>query len=61
MRSSSHTTVLLALMLPLAAAPGLLAQTPALRAGSDASSSVRIDLPPDSPVTLISASTASLR
>ena len=57
MRSSSHTTALLALMLPLAAAPGLLAQTPALRAGGDASSSVRIDLPADSPVTLISAST----
>jgi len=48
----------LAVMLPLAVAPGLLfAQTTALRAGSDASSSVKIDLPADSPVTLISAST----
>ncbi|HVY92162.1 MAG TPA: hypothetical protein VHA14_05420, partial [Bryobacteraceae bacterium] len=52
------SSVLLAAMLPLAGAPAaLLAQTPALRAGSDASSSVKIDLPADSPVTLISAST----
>jgi hypothetical protein len=52
------SNVLLAAMLPLAGVPvALLAQTPALRAGSDASSSVKIDLPADSPVTLISAST----
>ncbi|HVW09793.1 MAG TPA: hypothetical protein VHC90_14490 [Bryobacteraceae bacterium] len=58
MRNSRCSTVWLAVMLPLAGAPvALLAQTSALRAGSDASSSVKIDLPPDSPVTLISAST----
>ncbi|HXE64065.1 MAG TPA: hypothetical protein VN519_11030 [Bryobacteraceae bacterium] len=57
MRNSGYITALIALMLPAALAPGLFAQAPALRAGSDASSSVKIDLPADSPVTLISAST----
>jgi hypothetical protein len=58
MRNSSHSAILLVALLSGAAAPGLLlAQTSSLRAGSDASSSVKIDLPADSPVTLISAST----
>jgi len=40
------------------AMPGVVcAQQTNLTAGSDASSSVKIDLPADSPVTLISAST----
>jgi hypothetical protein len=53
---------LLAALVSLAAAPGfLLAQAPALRAGSDASSSVKIDLPADSPITLISAATDQSR
>ncbi len=37
------------------------AQQPALSAGSDAASSVKIDLPADSPVTLISTSTGQSR
>src|SRR5579862_3363325 len=37
------------------------AQQSGLSAGSDASSSVKIDLPADSPVTLISASTGQSR
>lgn len=45
-----------------AALPGVLcAQQPSLSAGSDAASSVKIDLPADSPVTLISASTGQSR
>ena len=44
-----------------AAAGAVHAQQQTLRAGSDASSSVKIDLPADSPVTLISASTDQSR
>ena len=49
---------LLAIVLPAGA---LCAQQTPLSAGSDASSSVKIDLPADSPVTLISASTGQSR
>ncbi len=50
------------LFLVAAALPGtLFAQQSPLSAGSDAASSVKIDLPADSPVTLISASTGQSR
>lgn len=50
------------LLTVILSATGILrAQTPALNAGSDAASSVRIDLPADSPVTLISTSMGQSR
>jgi len=53
--------LLTALATVLAPAGILYGQLPTLSAGSDASSSVKIDLPADSPVTLISASTDQSR
>ncbi len=58
-RSLPRIALLTGLLTPVA---GLYAQQPpALIAGNDASSSVKIDLPADSPVTLISASTDQSR
>jgi len=49
-------------MLAVLLAPeAIYAQRPALTAGNDAASSVKIDLPADSPVTLISASAGQSR
>ncbi len=60
--NSARTTALLTGLVAITlAAPTLLAQQTSLSAGSDASSSVKIDLPADSPVTLISASTGQSR
>jgi len=54
--NSSRAIALLAMALP-----AVYGQQTKLSAGSDASSSVKIDLPADSPVTLISASTDQSR
>lgn len=58
---SSKIIRALAALAAMGAAGLLPAQQQTLRAGSDASSSVKIDLPADSPVTLISASTDQSR